>query len=172
MMPEFQKPRARQQHLNAMKVGQTCIDCHKGIAHRNLRDRADEEYLEKLETPNPDFAREVPDIYLASLDRITRKEAEEAAAAKAARERDREAVDARVLAAVEAARAEERAKVENAKASAATATEPAADTQGEGGVAADVNWKDIAGANLHLFYPRQASFEWVQNGKTTVAPVR
>ena len=33
MMPEFQKPRARQQHLNAMEAGQTCIDCHKGIAH-------------------------------------------------------------------------------------------------------------------------------------------
>ena len=55
MMPEFQKPRARQQHLNAMEAGQTCIDCHKGIAHSDLRDRADEEYLEQLEAPNPDF---------------------------------------------------------------------------------------------------------------------
>ena len=43
MMPEFQKPRARQQHLNAMETGQTCIDCHKGIAHSNIRDRATDE---------------------------------------------------------------------------------------------------------------------------------
>ncbi len=160
MMPEFQKPRARLQHLNAMKIGQTCIDCHKGIAHRNLRDRADEDYLEKLETPNPDFAREVPDIYLASLDRITRKEAEEAAAAKAARQQEQEAVDARVLAAVDAARAEERAKAEGTK------TSTSSETASGGNVAPDVNWKDVAGADLHLFYPGQASFEWVQNGKT------
>lgn len=160
MMPEFQKPRARQQHLNAMKVGQTCIDCHKGIAHRNLRNRADEDYLEKLETPNPDFAREVPEIYLASLDRITRKEAEEAEAAKAARQQEQEALDARVLAAVEAARSEERAKMQETEASASS------ETASGGNVAPDVNWKDIAGADLHLFYPGQASFEWVQNGKT------
>ena len=34
MNPKFQKPRARKQHMNAITSGQTCIDCHKGIAHR------------------------------------------------------------------------------------------------------------------------------------------
>ena len=87
MMPEFQKPRARQQHLNAMEVGQTCIDCHKGIAHSDARDRADEEYLEKLEAPNPDFIREIPQEYLTSLARIEAKEAAEAEADKAAKSR-------------------------------------------------------------------------------------
>ena len=85
MMPEFQKPRARQQHLNAMRSGQTCIDCHKGIAHSNARDRATEEYLEELEAPNPDFIREIPPEYLASLERIEAKEAAEAEAEKAAK---------------------------------------------------------------------------------------
>jgi nitrate/TMAO reductase-like tetraheme cytochrome c subunit len=29
-----QKPRARAQHEDALKTGETCIDCHKGIAHK------------------------------------------------------------------------------------------------------------------------------------------
>ena len=33
MAVAYQKPRARKQHENALKVGNTCIDCHKGIAH-------------------------------------------------------------------------------------------------------------------------------------------
>ena len=77
MNPEFQIPRARKQHLNAFKSGQTCIDCHKGIAHKNIRDQLTDEELEELEKPNPDFIREVPEIYLAGLKKI---EAEEAAA--------------------------------------------------------------------------------------------
>ena len=42
MLPEHQAPRARQQHMNALTVGQTCIDCHKGIAH-SLPDMHDED---------------------------------------------------------------------------------------------------------------------------------
>ncbi len=34
MLPEAQKPRANGQHTSAMKDGGTCIDCHKGIAHK------------------------------------------------------------------------------------------------------------------------------------------
>lgn len=29
-----QKPRARSQHADALASGETCIDCHKGIAHK------------------------------------------------------------------------------------------------------------------------------------------
>ena len=155
MMPEFQKPRARQQHLNAMEVGQTCIDCHKGIAHKNVRDRASDEYLEALEAPNPTFIREVPQIYLDSLAYIEGVEAEEAAAARAAETANREAVQAQIASAVEAAVAEERA------AAAGEVTEAAAgDTVG-----ADVDWSTVASTDLTMFYPGQASFEWVQNGK-------
>ncbi|WP_299661581.1 NapC/NirT family cytochrome c [uncultured Ruegeria sp.] len=158
MMPEFQKPRARQQHLNAMTAGQTCIDCHKGIAHSDARDRADEEYLEKLEAPNPDFIREIPPEYLASLERIEAKEAAEAEAEKAAKQAQQEAVQAQIAAAVDAAVAEERAK---------TSGEEAAAPTGDGGsnVGADIDWNAVASADLKLFYPGQASFEWVQNGK-------
>jgi cytochrome c-type protein NapC len=158
MMPEFQKPRARQQHLNAMTVGQTCIDCHKGIAHSDARDRADEEYLEELEAPNPDFIRQIPPEYMASLERIEAKEAAEAETEKAAKQAQHEAVQAQIAAAVDAAVAEERAK--------SNGEEAAAPASGGGDdVGADIDWNAVATADLKLFYPGQASFEWVQNGK-------
>jgi nitrate/TMAO reductase-like tetraheme cytochrome c subunit len=157
MMPEFQRPRARQQHLNAMETGQTCIDCHKGIAHSDLRDRADPDYLEALEAPNPQYARPVPPIYLESLARITEKEAAEAAAAADDAARKAEAVDARVAAAVDAAVEAERAK-------AAGETAPAAAAGGS--VGGDLDWAAVPSSTLTLFYPGQASFEWVQNGKS------
>ena len=166
MMPEFQKPRARQQHLNAMEAGQTCIDCHKGIAHSDLRDRADEEYLEALEAPNPAFVREIPQAYLDSLAYITEKEAEEAAAAKAAKKAEMEAHQAQIAAAVEAARAEEQAKMAaSGDASGADAGAQTPAGGGAGAVAANVDWSAVASTDLTLFYPGQASFEWVQNGK-------
>ncbi|WP_299084422.1 NapC/NirT family cytochrome c [uncultured Ruegeria sp.] len=158
MMPEFQKPRARQQHLNAMQVGQTCIDCHKGIAHSDARERADEEYLEQLEAPNPAFIREIPAEYLASLERIEAKEVAAAEAEKAAKQAQQEAVQAQIAAAVDAAVAEERAN--------ATGEGAAAPASGGGSdVGADIDWTAVASADLKLFYPGQASFEWVQNGK-------
>ncbi|MCK0143905.1 NapC/NirT family cytochrome c [Aliiroseovarius sp. F20344] len=166
MMPEYQAPRARQQHLNAMKSGQTCIDCHKGIAHLDVRDRAEEEYLEVLEAPNPKFIREIPQAYLDSLARVEAKEAEEAAARKA----DEEAQKARIMAAVEAARTDERAKVEAELANTSTPTQeattgnPAAAPSGDA-VAGNVAWDSVPTTDLTLFYPGQASFEWVQNGK-------
>ncbi|WP_170423908.1 NapC/NirT family cytochrome c [Ruegeria arenilitoris] len=158
MMPEFQKPRARQQHLNAMTVGQTCIDCHKGIAHSDARDRADEDYLEQLEAPNPAFIREIPAEYLASLERIEAKEAAEAEAEKAARVAQQEAVQAQIAAAVDAAVAEERAK--------ASGEEAAAPAGGGSDVGTNVDWAAVPSADMKLFYPGQASFEWVQNGRS------
>lgn len=163
MMPEFQKPRARQQHLNAMETGQTCIDCHKGIAHSDLRDRADPDYLEQLETPNPEFIRAVPQEYLDSLERITRKEAEEAAAAKAAEKAEQEALQAHIAAVVEAALEEERAKAGSDQPGAGA---PAAGDGSAGTVAAGIDWTAVPETDLTLFYPGQASFEWVLNGST------
>ncbi|WP_214648117.1 NapC/NirT family cytochrome c [Ruegeria lacuscaerulensis] len=154
MMPEFQKPRARQQHLNAMTVGQTCIDCHKGIAHSDARDRAEEEYLEELEAPNPAFIREIPAEYLASLERIEAKEAAEAEAEKAARVAQQEAIQAQIAAAVDAALAERQAGSDE------TASAGGSD------VGTNIDWNAVAGADMKLFYPGQASFEWVQNGRS------
>ena len=62
-----QKPRALKQHTNAVQKGNTCIDCHKGIAHQNVRHLVDEEVLEELEAPDPALAR--PDVTLHLFER-------------------------------------------------------------------------------------------------------
>jgi len=162
MSPQFQVPRARKQHLTAMETGQTCIDCHKGIAHSDSRRLLSDEDLERLETPNPAHIREVPDLFLESLAYIERIEAEEAAKAAADEKAAAAAVDARVAAAVEAAIAEEQAKAVQA----ASGQEAGATSVSEGNsVATNIDWDAVPASNLTLFYPGQATFEWAQNGK-------
>lgn len=39
---EKQKPRARAQHVSAEEEGETCIDCHKGIAHKPVHEEIEE----------------------------------------------------------------------------------------------------------------------------------
>ena len=51
MNPEKQKPRARNQHIFAMENGNTCIDCHKGIAHKAVHTQLTEEELETWAKP-------------------------------------------------------------------------------------------------------------------------
>lgn len=43
MDPEKQQKRAAKMHTNAAEDGQTCIDCHKGIAHKPVHEGLDEE---------------------------------------------------------------------------------------------------------------------------------
>ncbi len=43
MKAEVQKPRARKQHELAQKNNETCIDCHKGIAHKKPEGMTDED---------------------------------------------------------------------------------------------------------------------------------
>lgn len=59
MQPDEQKGRARKQHLNAMTNGNTCIDCHKGIAHAKVHDQLTDEELAEMEKPNPEYKREI-----------------------------------------------------------------------------------------------------------------
>ncbi len=163
MNPEFQRPRARKQHMNAFETGQTCIDCHKGIAHKPVRDLLSDEELEVLEAPNPDYIREVPEIFLAGLQRVEAKEAEEAAKEKQAKNKARKmkiaakaAEEARIKAAVEQALAAQAA----ASAGAAAATAPAAASAGFG-----IDWADVPERQITLLYPGETSMEWVMTGK-------
>ena len=43
MDPERQKPRAKKSHELAVKSGETCIDCHKGIAHHKPQGMKEED---------------------------------------------------------------------------------------------------------------------------------
>ncbi len=169
MAPELQRPRARTQHLNAFKSGQTCIDCHKGIAHKNVRRLLTEEELEALEKPDPKYVRAVPATYLESLKRIEAIEAKAAEDEQKQREAAEAAVSARVESAVAAAVAETEAKLK-AEMTAAQSGEPAQTASNDSAAApaaagSGMDWSGVAAKTFTLFYPGQASFEWVQTGK-------
>ena len=177
MNPSFQKPRARKQHLNAMKTGQTCIDCHKGIAHKGVRDQLTDEELEELEKPNPDFIREVPQMYLDGMKVVEQREKEaakkEAAEKKKKNEKKKKAKAAekkRIDDAVKAALAKVAVAVPAASANAtpAKAEAPAptaAPVANSGSAPSHVNWDSVDGREITIFYPGIASMEWVLTGK-------
>ncbi|WP_457672951.1 NapC/NirT family cytochrome c [Thiolapillus sp.] len=168
MNPKFQRPRARKQHLNAFQTGQTCIDCHKGIAHKSVRKLLTDEELEKLEAPYPAYVREVPEMYKAGMKEVEAMEAEKAAKEKAEKEKAREAAKAakeaekkRIEAAVAAALAAQAASAGGEGASAAAAATAAA----SGGEGFGVDWGNAPEREITLFYPGQTSIEWVLNGR-------
>ncbi|MDP2087456.1 MAG: NapC/NirT family cytochrome c [Gemmobacter sp.] len=168
MNPRFQKPRARTQHLTAMETGQTCIDCHKGIAHSNVRDKASDELLEVLEAPNPAHIKAVPQSFLDGLAYVSRIEAEAAQKAAAEAQSAETALNTRIAEAVEKAKAEALAQV-----AAAATTGPAAEAiptlasapNPGGGTVGSIAWDAVPAVQIGLFYPGQASWEWVLNGK-------
>ena len=152
MNPEYQKPRARKQHLNAMETGQTCIDCHKGIAHHNVRNKLTDEELEAIEAPNPKYIREIPEIYQTGLAKIEAKEAEDAAKAKAEKTAQKLAEQARIDAAV----AEALANAPTSNVGSSTKQAAPATTS-----AINVDWSKANTADLQVFYPGTASIEWI-----------
>lgn len=151
MNPEFQKPRARQQHLAAMELGNTCIDCHKGIAHKGVRDRLTDKEIEDLEKPVAAYIREIPAAYKDGLARAAVREKE----AEAKRQAD---IDTAVAAKVKEALAKA------APAAPAAGASPAAAAAGTG-VGSAINWSAVTPRTIGFFYPGQASYEWVQNGR-------
>ncbi|MEJ1409618.1 MAG: NapC/NirT family cytochrome c [Candidatus Sedimenticola sp. (ex Thyasira tokunagai)] len=164
MNPEFQRPRARKQHMNAFTTGQTCIDCHKGIAHKHVRDLLSDEELEALEAPEPSYIRKVPEMFLEGMKRVEAKEAAEAEAEKAAKQKARktkiaarkaeqERTDKAVADALEAFKAE-------LAGTAAVATATTASAAGFG-----IDWDSVPSRNITLLYPGQTSMEWVMTGK-------
>ena len=148
MNPENQRPRARKQHLAAMEVGNTCIDCHKGIAHKNVRSLVPDNELEAMEKPVAAYIREISPEYKDGLARAE------------AREKETEAKQKAVIAeAVQAALADAKAKAPAAASSGAPA--PAASA----GAVGAINWDGVESKTLGFFYPGQASYEWVVTGK-------
>ena len=49
MALDKQKRRARKQHENAVQDGETCIDCHKGIAHKAVHEDLEEDIDDEME---------------------------------------------------------------------------------------------------------------------------
>lgn len=151
MKPEFQAPRARNQHLNAFKSGQTCIDCHKGIAHKSVRHLLTDEELEELEKPNPKFIREVPEMFAEGMKKIALTEAEEIEAEKQVLKMAAASETKKIAAAVEEALELYKAKNGRGK--------------GKSTSAINVDWSKASSRQITLFYPGETSIEWALNGR-------
>ncbi len=151
MNPEFQKPRARKQHMNAFETGQTCIDCHKGIAHTDVRHKLSDEDLENIEAPNPAYIRKVPQEYIDGLARVEAREAAATAKIKEEKAADKAKNDKRLAEAVAQAVADAGAA---AKPDVAEKSDPTASNM-------NVDWGKSKSTDIGVFYPGTASIEWI-----------
>ncbi len=170
MNPEKQQPRARNQHIFAMEQGNTCIDCHKGIAHKAVHKNIDEDELEKWATPVEAYKTEIPESFKLGLARVKATEAEEAARQQELTRKEREKRKAEALAekqkldeavanAIQAYKAQQLAPAGATTATAAT-SDSTEKTQGFG-----VDWSAVPERLITLFYPGQTSMEWALVGK-------
>ena len=146
MGPESQQPRSRKQHLNAFKTGQTCIDCHKGIAHKDVRDQLTDEELEAIEAPDPRYIRPLPKAWAEF----------EANGGKLTKVADAAPVQA-----------EPEPAAPTTVSATAPAQAPAAAPMmsASGADASGVDWSAIPSREITLFYPGQSSMEWTLNGR-------
>lgn len=163
MAPQFQKPRARNQHLNAFKEGQTCIDCHKGIAHNNVRHMLTDEELEELEKPNPDFVRDVPKMYLDGLELVAEQEASE----KQKQLEEQEALENAQKQMVEDAvnEALERIKLSSKAADKLPKKDSAKVPGVKSSSSINIDWSKAQKRDITIFYPGETSIEWILNGR-------
>jgi nitrate/TMAO reductase-like tetraheme cytochrome c subunit len=160
MNPDDQKKRSRKQHINGMQAGNTCIDCHKGIAHTKVHDQLSEEELTALEQPNPDNKRPIPPQWQAFIDRKNSGATETAVVVAAAPATTSTATQTSPAAAEVTAETSPEIEVAAAVQTEAvlTATTSAAAN------ASNVDWAAIEARETVLFYPGQASMEWVLKG--------
>ncbi|MCU7922453.1 MAG: NapC/NirT family cytochrome c [Candidatus Thiodiazotropha sp. (ex Dulcina madagascariensis)] len=160
MNPERQKPRARNQHVFAMEHGNTCIDCHKGIAHKPVHKDISEEELEELAKPLAAYKSEIPPSFKLGLINAEAAEAEAEALRREESRKERERRKAQALAQQQLIDA----AVAQALATAGKKPSPAGDTatakQGF-----DVDWSRSPERQVTLFYPGQTSMEWTLVGK-------
>ncbi len=164
MAPQFQQSRARNQHLNAFKNGQTCIDCHKGIAHNNVRHMLTDEELEELEAPNPKFIREVPKMFLEGLELVA--EQEKIAKQKLLEEQElaEKAESERVKLAVEEALKKYEVQNKPSKLNKMVTSQMVEKLDKSRGNI-KVDWSKSAKREITIFYPGETSIEWVLNGR-------
>ncbi len=145
MNPENQKPRARKQHLNAMLKGNTCIDCHKGIAHTKVHDQLSEEDMDELMLPDPLLIEPLPPQWQAFVDNGGK-----VVASRSDHDKTNQSDDAPTTTATAAPVA----KVATATATAAPASSGAVD-----------DWAKVPSRKVVFFYPGQSSMEWVMRGR-------
>jgi len=156
MDPVDQKPRSRKQHLNAMQEGGTCIDCHKGIAHKNVHDQLSDEAMDELTAPDLSIIKPLSPKWQALVDAEAAKKAakkQAATEAKAKREAAKNAPKVVV---------EEMAVEQASKQQAVVETVDAAVSAAS---SSSVNWGSASSTEVVLFYPGQSSMEWILGRK-------
>ena len=147
MNPLDQKKRSRKQHINGMKAGNTCIDCHKGIAHTKVHDQLSDEELTEMEKPNPDNKRPIPPQWQAFIDGELDDDETVASVAEVVPEVSEDSSKNTVAAVVEPAESED--------------VPPTATQATQTG---NVDWSAIEPKQVTLFYPGQTSMEWMLKG--------
>ncbi len=164
MNPERQKPRARNQHLFAMENGNTCIDCHKGIAHKAVHKQLSEEELEKWARPIDTYKTEIPESFTQGLARAEAAEAEAEAKRQEESQKERERRKAQALAQQQKIEQAVAQALEAYKTQAAgqTASTPVSATAARG---FGIDWSASPERLITLFYPGQTSMEWTLVGK-------
>lgn len=157
MNPDTQKGRARKQHLNAMKSGNTCIDCHKGIAHKQVHDQLTEEELELLEKPDPSTIKPLAPQW-AALE-APAKPAETSTTPQVATSQapEQETPVSSQLAAVEITQETSPAVADTPSHNSKEKDTSSQQTQSN----SEINWDNVASREITVFYPGQASTEWV-----------
>jgi cytochrome c-type protein NapC len=134
MSGDLQKLRARKQHQEGRDENLTCIDCHKGIAHRPVHKLLDEDVDDFYD--GKDDPRRLPVIEQSP--------------------ENGEASTVTATTPVAATKTVPSTPVSNDAASA-----PSSAPGSPGG---DVSFEGIAGTDVTLFYPGQTSWEWVLKG--------
>ncbi len=168
MNPAFQKPRARKQHLNAFKTGQTCIDCHKGIAHKDVRELLSDAEIEELEKPNPAFIRDIPEEYLYGLKLVEQREIEikkREDLVKAKRKLQAQKTEEKVQKRIDEAVAAALANPGNGSKNSAVDKNPVSAIDKKPASKSNINWDKVPARDIGLFYPGQSSIEWTLTGK-------
>jgi nitrate/TMAO reductase-like tetraheme cytochrome c subunit len=144
MKPEDQKKRSRKQHINGMRAGNTCIDCHKGIAHKKVHDQLSDEELTEWEKPIPGNKRPIPPLWQAFIDS---QDGGDEAVSEAVEESSEE----KVAAPVEPIKTETTAVVDTTTTSGANPAEA-------------IDWSGVEPREVTLFFPGQTSMEWALKG--------
>ncbi len=139
----YQRPRARKQHQFALSNGNTCIDCHKGIAHI-MPEGIDEEWLEEFSAPDPTHAK--PDATLKQP--VNDKQ-------KKLLELSNNPPKPKVIIKTVIKEVPGECKAGDVAPSGDAAP---------GNAGFGIDWSDVPDRQVTIFYPGQASMEWIFKG--------
>ena len=155
MDPAKQKDRSVTKHEGAIEDGKTCIDCHKGIAHKPVHLKQDKAQAQQAAAPAAQPESAAP---AKAEDKPAAPATSPAPAVAAATTAMATAATTAMTTAATAAGT----AAATAATSVAAATKPAKTESTAGSVTA-LDWSKIPARQIKVFYPGQAGLEWIMN---------